>query len=164
MQQQFTEQVRQVLRFAEQEASDLYSDYLGTEHLLLGLTREESGIAARLLRGLNVDLPCLRREVGSMVAVGADTVVQGVRPVTPMAQRVLTYAQEEAGGLPHVDTGHLLLGLLHDAESLAAQVLTGVGLDREQLRRQVAQVVRHGVRTGEGSIYDERSAIQVGPK
>jgi ATP-dependent Clp protease ATP-binding subunit ClpC len=161
MQDRFTEQVRQVLRFAEQEANDLYCDYLGTEHLLLGLIREETGIAARILKDRGIDLRRLRREVGNLVELGPETVVSGPRPVTPMAQRVLTRAQEEAGDLPCVDTGHLLLGLLRDTDSLAAQVLLKVGLEPDAVRREVVAVLRNGARTGEGSSWDERSAIQL---
>jgi ATP-dependent Clp protease ATP-binding subunit ClpC len=160
VEQQMTDQVRQVLRFAQEEAKDLYSEYLGTEHLLLGLLREETGIAARLLRARGIDLRRLRREAGDLVPLNQVCVVEGPRPVTPMAQEVLDRARVEARNLPQIDTGHLLLGLLYNGESQAAHLLTSVGLHLEEVRRDVLGVLWQGVRVGEGSIYDERSAVR----
>jgi ATP-dependent Clp protease ATP-binding subunit ClpC len=159
----FTEQARQVWRFAEQEANDLYSEYLGTEHLLLGLIREESGIAARIFKGHGVDLRRLRLEVGKINAPPPETVVPVPRPITPMAQRVLARATQEAGAQQHVGTGHLLLGLLGDSETQAAQILMDLGLTLEAVRREVFDVLMHGCHAANNNGYDERAAIQNNP-
>jgi ATP-dependent Clp protease ATP-binding subunit ClpC len=159
----FTKQAHQVVRFAEQEANDLYSDYLGTEHLLLGLIREASGIAASIFKGHGVDLRRLRLEVGKITALETETVVPHQRPITPMAQRVCARALEEAGAQQYVGTGHLLLGLLGDSETQAAQILLQLGLKLEAVRQQVSEVLMHSGPGCKDSGYDERTAIQHSP-
>src|SRR5258708_5002931 len=110
----FTERARKVIALAREEAGRLGHDYIGTEHLLLGLIREGGGVAAAVLENLNVDLERVRLEVEKLVATGGGTLPVGEVPITPRAKKVLELSGEEAQSLSHnyIGTEHLLLGLI----------------------------------------------------
>ena len=131
MHDRFTDRVRRVIYFARDEASRLQHDYIGTEHLLLGIVREGEGIAAKVLGKMDLDFEQIQQAVESMVKSSGGTLTIGEIPFTPRAKRVLELAIEEARLLGHnyVGTEHLLLGLIREGEGIAANVLTNLGLD-----------------------------------
>ncbi len=137
--EQFTDRALKVMQLANQEAQRLNHEYVGTEHLLLGLVKEGSGVAANVLKNLRVDLRTIRREVERIVRSGPDLVTMGKLPRTPRAKMAIEYAIEEARDLGHnyVGTEHLLLGLLREKESVAAQVLIRLRLKLEGVREEI---------------------------
>ena len=143
MQDKFTERVRKVMYLAREEAGRLQHDYIGTEHLLLGLIREGEGIAANVLTNLGLDLEVIRQTVESMVAAPGSTLTLGEIPFTPKAKRVLELAIEEARQLGHnyVGTEHLLLGLIREGEGVAARVLQELGVDRKKVRDETLRLL-----------------------
>src|SRR5437660_7507015 len=118
MYERFTDRARKVMHLANQEAQRLQHEYIGTEHILLGLIQEGSGVAANVLKNLDVDLRKVRAEVEKLVQCSPEVAVPGKRPQTPRAKKVIEYAIEEAHKLNHnyVGTEHLLLGLLREVE------------------------------------------------
>ena len=114
MYERFTDRARKVMQLANQEAQRFNHEYVGTEHVLLGLIKEGSGVAANVLKNLDVDLRKIRNEVEKIVQAGPDMVTMGKLPQTPRAKKVIEYAIEEARNLNHnyVGTEHLLLGLV----------------------------------------------------
>src|SRR5919204_6315916 len=147
MYERFTDRARWAMRLADEEAGRLNHDYVGTEHLLLGIVKEGSGIAANVLTSLGIDLRKVRLEVEKLVPVGeADPVIGGKRPPTPALQRVFDHAAEEARKVDHhyIGTEHLLLGLLREQDGVAAQVLMNLGLRVEDVRRKVLRMVGGG--------------------
>jgi ATP-dependent Clp protease ATP-binding subunit ClpC len=141
--ERFTERARKVMSLARQEAQKLNHEYIGTEHILLGLVQEGGGIAAKVLRNLNVDLKKVRMEVEKLVSHGPPTMTVGQPPFTPRAKRVLELAQEAATSLGHdyIGTEHLLLGLLKENEGIAAQVLMNLDLKLEDVKEEVLDVL-----------------------
>jgi ATP-dependent Clp protease ATP-binding subunit ClpC len=139
--ERFTERARKVMSLARQEAQRLNHEYIGTEHILLGLIQEGSGVAANVLKNMDVDLRKIRVEVEKMVKSGSNLVQMGQLPFTPRAKKVLELALEEANNLGHnyIGTEHLLLGLLRENESVAAQVLINLGLKLEEVREEVLE-------------------------
>ena len=148
----FTERAQQVLVLAQEEAKRLNHNFIGTEHILLGLVREGSGIAARSLQNLGVELPRVRAEVEKIIGKGEKAPVQGIS-YTPRAKKVIELAIEEGQNLGHnyVGTEHLLLGLLREGEGIAAQVLTILGLDLKKTRREVIQLLGGESQLGGGA-------------
>ncbi len=138
----FTERAQQVLVLAQEEAKRLNHNFIGTEHILLGLVREGSGIAARSLQNLGIQLPKVRSEVERIIGKGEKVQSQGIS-YTPRAKKVIELAIEEGQNLGHnyVGTEHLLLGLLREGEGIAAQVLTNLGIDLKKARREVIQLL-----------------------
>ena len=138
----FTERAQQVLVLAQEEAKRLSHNFIGTEHILLGLVREGSGIAARSLQNLGIQLPKVRSEVERIIGKGDKAQSQGIS-YTPRAKKVIELAIEEGQNLGHnyVGTEHLLLGLLREGEGIAAQVLTNLGVDLKKARREVIQLL-----------------------
>jgi Clp amino terminal domain, pathogenicity island component len=136
--ERFTERARQVVVFAQDEARLLKHNYIGTEHLLLGLMREEEGLAARALEAMNVSIDEVRDQVGRLVGEG-DEVTTGQIPFTPRAKKVLELSLREALALTHnyIGTEHILLGLARENEGVAARILLGFGLDAERIRNEV---------------------------
>jgi ATP-dependent Clp protease ATP-binding subunit ClpC len=132
----FTERARKVIALAREEAGRLGHDYIGTEHLLLGLIREGGGVAAAVLENLNVDLERVRLEVEKLVVMGGGTLTLGEVPFTPRAKKVLELSVEEAQNLGHnyIGTEHLLLGLIREGEGVAAKVMEGLGVKLEKAR------------------------------
>src|SRR5437867_1025681 len=151
MYERFTDRARKVMQLANQEAQRFNHEYVGTEHVLLGLVKEGSGVAANVLKRLDVDLRKIRLEVEKIVQSGPDMVTMGKLPQTPRAKKVIEYAMEEARNLNHnyVGTEHLLLGLLREQEGVAAQVLMNLGLKLEDVREEVLNLLGHGVEGGE---------------
>ncbi len=147
MYERFTDRARKVMQLANQEAQRFNHEYIGTEHVLLGLVKEGSGVAANVLKNLDVDLRKIRLEVERIVQPGAsgDQVVMGRLPHTPRAKKVIEYSIEEARNLNHnyVGTEHLLLGLLREQEGVAAQVLMNLGLKLEDVREEVLNLLGH---------------------
>jgi len=143
MQDRFTDRVRKVIYFARDEASRLQHDYIGTEHLLLGIVREGEGIAAKVLSKMDLDFEQIQQAVENMVKSSGGTLTIGEIPFTPRAKRVLELAIEEARLLGHnyVGTEHLLLGLIREGEGVAAQVLQELGVDRKRVREEVLKLL-----------------------
>jgi len=138
----FTERAQQVLVLAQEEAKRLNHNFIGTEHLLLGLVREGSGIAARALQNMAVDLNRVRQEVERITPKGEKIIQQGIS-YTPRAKRVVELAIEESQNLGHnyVGTEHLMLGLVREGEGIAAQVLSNLGIDLKRARKEVIQLL-----------------------
>jgi len=145
-QRDFTPRVRRVLYFAREEAARLHHDYLGTEHLLLGIVREGEGVAATVLRELAIDLDTVREMVESYVARGTYGASMKETQWTPRAKTVLELAREEARILHHqyIGTEHLLLALIREGEGVAAKVLRDLDIDLRTAREQVMKVLGGG--------------------
>ncbi len=152
MYERFTDRARKVMQLANQEAQRFNHEYIGTEHVLLGLVKEGSGVAANVLKNLDVDLRKIRLEVEKLVQSGPEMVTMGKLPQTPRAKKVIEYSMEEARSLNHnyVGTEHILLGLLREQEGVAAQVLMNLGLKLEEVRDEVLNLLGHGLEGGEG--------------
>ncbi|MBX3459635.1 MAG: ATP-dependent Clp protease ATP-binding subunit [Planctomycetes bacterium] len=142
--EQFTERARKVLGLARQEAQKFNHEYIGTEHILLGLILEGSGVAATVLRNMDVDLRKIRLEIEKLVQQGPQVMTAPSKlPFTPRAKRVIDLAKEEAATLnhEHVGTEHLLLGLLRENEGIAAQVLMNLGVRLDEVREEVLDLL-----------------------
>jgi ATP-dependent Clp protease ATP-binding subunit ClpC len=152
MYERFTDRARKVMQLANQEAQRFNHEYIGTEHILLGLVKEGSGVAANVLKNLDVDLRKIRLEVEKLVQSGPEMVTMGKLPQTPRAKKVIEYSMEEARNLNHnyVGTEHILLGLLREQEGVAAQVLMNLGLKLDEVREEVLNLLGHGLEGGEG--------------
>ncbi len=153
MYERFTDRARKVMQLANQEAQRFNHEYIGTEHVLLGLIKEGSGVAANVLKNLDIDLRKIRLEVEKLVQSGPDMVTMGKLPQTPRAKKVIEYSMEEARNLNHnyVGTEHILLGLLREQEGVAAQVLMNLGLKLEDVREEVLSLLGHGLEGGEAT-------------
>src|SRR4051794_37050099 len=138
MWQRFTERARRVVFFAQEEAARLWQNYVGTEHLLLGLVRESDSVAARILDRLGVELGRVRAEIERQVTRGEQNIGQDMQ-LTPRAKRVIDLAYEEARQLNnnYIGTEHILLGLIHEGDGLAARVLVKLGAELERTRKEV---------------------------
>jgi ATP-dependent Clp protease ATP-binding subunit ClpC len=138
----FTERARKVLHLAQEEAQRLKHNYIGTEHLLLGLIREGDGVAAKVLSNLGVDLDKARISVESILGRG-NRVVIGEIGFTPRAKKVIELAVDEARRLHHhyLGTEHLLLGLMREGQGIGAGVLESLGVSLEKVRAQTMQVL-----------------------
>ena len=163
--ERFTDRARKVMALANQEAQRFNHEYIGTEHILLGLVKEGSGVGANVLKNLDVDLRKVRLEVEKLVKSGPDMVTMGKLPQTPRAKKVIEYAIEEARSLNHnyVGTEHLLLGLLREQDGVAAQVLMNLGLKLEEVREEVLNLLGAGMDAPEaagpmGGMRQERAA------
>src|SRR5436190_5153937 len=138
----FTERARRVLSLAQEEAQRFQHNYIGTEHLLLGLVREGEGVAAKVLLQLGVELNKIRGTVEFIIGRG-DRIVLGQIGLTPRAKKVIELAVDEARRLNHhyIGTEHILLGLLREGEGIAAGVLESLGVRLEQARRETLAVL-----------------------
>jgi ATP-dependent Clp protease ATP-binding subunit ClpC len=138
----FTKRARRVLTLAQEEAQRLNHNYIGTEHLLLGLVREENGVAVRVLRDLGVDPRQIRERVERTVGRG-QRAMYGKLSLTPRTKRVIELAVDEARRLGHhyIGTEHLLLGLVRAGEGVAVDVLKGLGIGLDKVRSQTARVM-----------------------
>jgi ATP-dependent Clp protease ATP-binding subunit ClpC len=141
--QRFTDRARKVILLANHEAVRMHHEYIGTEHLLLGLIIEGSGVAALVLKNLGIDLASVRTEIERLVQCGPEKVKLGRLPQTPISKRVIVYATEEANALKHdyVGTEHLLLGMLGEPECVAAEVLKKLGLKLELAREELGRIM-----------------------
>jgi len=141
--ERFTDRARKVLALANQEAQRFNHEYVGTEHILLGLVKEGSGVAANVLKNLDVDLRKIRLEIEKIVQPGPDSVIMGKLPYTPRSKKVLEFAIEEAKGLGHnyIGTEHVLLGVIREHDGVAAQVLMNLGLKLEDVREELLDLL-----------------------
>src|SRR5271157_4223965 len=138
MYERFTDRARKVMQLANQEAQRFNHEYIGTEHILLGLIKEGSGVAANVLKNLDIDLRKIRLEIEKIVQSGPHMASVGKLPQTPTAKKVIEYSIEEARSFKHhyVGTEHLLLGLMREQEGIAAQILINLGLRLQDLREE----------------------------
>jgi ATP-dependent Clp protease ATP-binding subunit ClpC len=138
----FTERARKVLSLAQEEAQRFQHNYIGTEHLLLGLVREGEGVAAKVLSKLGVELQKVRESVEFIIGRG-DRIVLGEIGLTPRAKKVIELAVDEARRMNHhyIGTEHLLLGLLREGEGIAAGVLESLGVRLEIARKETISVL-----------------------
>lgn len=152
--ERFTDRARRVIVLAQEEARSLKHNYLGTEHILLGLIREGEGVAAKALDALGVSLDEVRSQVVEIIGEGQES-PQGHIPFTPRAKKVIEYAMREGLQLGHsyIGTEHLLLGLTREPEGVAAQVLNKLGAEMDRVRTQVNQLI---------SGYQGKEAVGVG--
>ncbi|QQE11100.1 ATP-dependent Clp protease ATP-binding subunit [Planctomycetota bacterium] len=170
--ERFTDRARKVMALANQEAQRFNHEWIGTEHILLGLVKEGSGVGANVLKNMDVDLRKVRLEVEKLVKSGPDMVTMGKLPQTPRAKKVIEYAIDEARNLNHnyVGTEHLLLGLLREHEGVAAQVLMNLNLKLEEVREEVLNLLGAGVDpeettlSGKGSEPTQSGSSQSGAK
>lgn len=141
MSTQFTDRSRKVLALAREEAAALRHDYSGTEHILLGLIREDGGVAVASLRNLQVNLEQIRERVHDSIRPGRAQVTTHEIPYTTRAKSALEYAITEAREFNHADVGtaHLLLGLLREGKCIAAQVLQSCGVTYDALRNEMLE-------------------------
>ncbi|MGB1527372.1 MAG: Clp protease N-terminal domain-containing protein, partial [Miltoncostaeaceae bacterium] len=150
--ERFTERARQVVVLAQEEARTLKHNYIGTEHILLGLLREEEGLAARVLEGLEITVEEVRAQVIRIVGSGEE-VTSGQIPFTPRAKKVLELALREALSLGHnyIGTEHILLGLVRENEGVAARILADFDADSEKIRNEIIRMLSGpGRRQGQG--------------
>ena len=154
----FTDRARKVLTLAQDEAQRFNHNYIGTEHLLLGLVREGEGVAARVLENMNVELPKVRTAVEFIIGRG-DRPVVGEVGLTPRAKRVIELAIDEARRLGHnyIGTEHLLLGLVREGEGIAAGVLESLGVNLDKVRHEVIRVLSQSSATGSPASETKRS-------
>jgi ATP-dependent Clp protease ATP-binding subunit ClpC len=140
--ERFTDRARRVVVFAQEEARELGHDYLGTEHILLGLIREGHGVAAKALEALGVDSGALRERVTEVAGTGPGSQPSHI-PFTPQAKQVLklSLAESQALGHRYIGTEHVLLGLIQEKEGVAAQVLSGAGADLSRVRAEVVRLL-----------------------
>src|SRR5215217_7318249 len=151
--ERFTERARQVVVLAQEEARTLKHNYIGTEHILLGLLREEEGLAARVLESLDITVERVRAQVVRIVGSGEE-VTSGQIPFTPRAKKVLELALREALSLGHnyIGTEHILLGLVRENEGVAARILLDFDADAEKIRNEIIRMLSGpGRRQGGGS-------------
>jgi ATP-dependent Clp protease ATP-binding subunit ClpC len=141
--ERFTDRARRIVVIAQEEARRLDHNYIGTEHLLLGLLREGQGVASRALAAMDISLDEARREVEGIIGRG-DHTQSGHIPFTPRAKKVLELSLREAQQLGHnyIGSEHILLGLVREGEGVAAQVLVKLGADLDRVRQQVVGLLR----------------------
>jgi len=141
--EKFTDKARRVVVLAQEEAKSLNHNYIGTEHILLGLIHEGEGVAAKALEALGISQEAVRDQVKEIIGQGQQPPT-GHIPFTPRAKKVLELSLREALQLGHsyIGTEHLLLGLIKEGEGVAAQVLTKLGADTNKVRAQVQQMLQ----------------------
>ena len=140
--ERFTEKARRVVVYAQEEARMLNQNYIGTEHLLLGLIREEEGVAARAIKNLNISLEDVRTQIEEIIGRGTSTPSAHI-PFTPRAKKVLELSLRESLQLGHnyIGTEHILLGLIREGEGIAARVMLNLGGDLDKVRNQVIELL-----------------------
>ena len=155
--ERFTERARQVVVLAQEEARTLKHNYIGTEHILLGLLREEEGLAARVLESLDITVERVRAQVVRIVGSGEE-VTSGQIPFTPRAKKVLELALREALSLGHnyIGTEHILLGLVRENEGVAARILRQLDADAEKIRNEVIQRLPEEARQSSSGFVESR--------
>ncbi len=168
--ERFTDRARRVVVLAQEEARMLNHNYIGTEHILLGLIHEGEGVAAKALESLGISLEAVRQQVEEIIGQGQQA-PSGHIPFTPRAKKVLELSLREALQLGHnyIGTEHILLGLIREGEGVAAQVLVKLGADLNRVRQQVIQLLSgyqgketgHGRRPGRGRAVDVARARPV---
>ena len=134
------------MQLANSEAQRFNHEYIGTEHVLLGLVKEGSGVASHVLKNLDIDLRKVRLEVEKQVQSGPDMITMGKLPQTPRAKKIIEYSMEEARLLNHnyVGTEHILLGLVREEEGIAGNILLSLGVERDDVREEILNLLGHG--------------------
>jgi ATP-dependent Clp protease ATP-binding subunit ClpC len=165
--ERFTERARQVVVLAQDEARVLKHNYIGTEHLLLGVLREEEGLGARVLEGLDVTLEEVRSQVARIIGPG-DEPASGQIPFTPRAKKVLEYSLREARSLGsnYIGTEHILLGIARENEGVAARILLDFDVDADTIRSAFMHALGgRALHTGRsrGDVELSEHSIDVGP-
>jgi hypothetical protein len=147
MYERFTDRCRKVMKMANLQAMRFHHEYIGTEHVLLGLIEEGSGVAIAALKSLGFDVKVICRDVEQLIQLGPDKGKLQDAPQTPRAKKVVEYAMEEArkAGCDYVGTEHILLGLLRGQESVAAVVLINRGVNIVKVREEIAMVLSCGL-------------------
>ena len=143
--ERFTDRARNVMALAGEEARGFKHEYIGTEHILLGMMKEGNGVGATTLKNLaNIDFEQVIKEMNRLIKCGPDEIAPGRLPPTPRAKKVVEYALEETRSMKdkRIGTEHLLLGLLHEIDGVAAQVLINLGLNVEAVRSEILKL--HG--------------------
>ena len=165
--ERFTDRARRVVVLAQEEARLLNHNYIGTEHILLGLIHEGEGVAAKALESLGISLEAVRAQVEEIIGHGGHA-PSGHIPFTPRAKKVLELSLREALQLGHnyIGTEHILLGLIREGEGVAAQVLVKLGADLSRVRQQVIQLLsgyagaKEGAPQGGGAVTDSAEAAR----
>jgi ATP-dependent Clp protease ATP-binding subunit ClpA len=162
--ERFTERARQVVVLAQEEARGFRHNYIGTEHLLLGLLREDEGLAARVLESFGITLERAREEVVRIVALGEDPSTSGQIPFTPRAKKVMELSLRESLSVGHdyIGTEHILLGLVREDEGVAMRILVEFGTDGEAIRDQVLRML--GNRAGTVEVIIAPSRAELSPR
>ena len=162
--ERFTDQARRVVVLAQEEARRLDHNYIGTEHILLGLLRDGEGVAVEALDGLGVSLEETRAKVGEIIGHGSDQ-QSGHIPFTPRAKKVLELSLREALelGTDYIGTEHILLGLIREGQGVAAQVLVDLGAGLDQTREKVLELIREGGPEDEPAGELEARLTRMGP-
>jgi hypothetical protein len=166
--ERFTDRARRVIVLAQEEARLLDHDYIGTEHILLGLIREREGVAAQALESLGISLEAVRAEVEQVIGRGQTTPGPQI-PFTPRSKKVLELSLREARSLGHdyIGTEHILLGLIREGEGVAAQVLVELGADLSRVRQQVIELLSgepvEQVAVGRRVVREPRPTVVGGP-
>ena len=162
--ERFTDRARRVMVLAQEEARMLNHNYIGTEHILLGLIHEGGGVAAKALESLGISLDAVRQQVEEIIGQGQQA-PPGHIPFTPRAKKVLELADRETRALGHayVGTEHILLGLIREGDGVAAQVLVNLGADLNRVRQQVIQLLHgdQGTDVGAGSRRGKRARARL---
>ena len=151
--ERFTDRARRVVVLAQEEARMLNHNYIGTEHILLGLIHEGEGVAAKALESLGISLDAVRQQVEEIIGQGQQA-PSGHIPFTPRAKKVLELALREALSLGHnyIGTEHILLGLIHEGEGVAAKALESLGISLDAVRQQVEEIIGQGQQAPSGHI------------
>ena len=154
--QNFTPRAQQVLALARKEADRFNHNYVGTEHLLLGLIKLGQGVAVNVLQKMGLDLETVRMEVEKQIGSGPETKMIGNIPYTPRVKKVLALSQKEAKQLNHnyVGTEHILLGLLREGEGAAARILKALDVDIERCRNEILKELDPNFTPNEGGVED----------
>jgi ATP-dependent Clp protease ATP-binding subunit ClpC len=166
----FTDRARKVIALARQEAERLRNDYIGTEHVLIGLIKEGSGVASNILENLNINPDKVLQEIEKIAQPGTNMVTMGQLPFTPRTKKMLEYSLEEMRNLGHnyIGTEHLLLGLIRENDSEAAQVMISMGIELDLVRKEVLKILGAsdgdavGVSSGDPQIPNQTSAQPAG--
>src|SRR6266851_1874809 len=160
--ERFTDRARRVVVLAQEEARMLNHNYIGTEHILLGLIHEGEGVAAKALESLGISLEAVRQQVEEIIGQGQQA-PSGHIPFTPRAKKVLELSLREARRLGHnyIGTEHILLGLIHEGDGVGAQVLRGFGVDFNRARQQIIQLL-HGWQEEEVPLSESLAAASPG--
>jgi len=145
--ERFTDRARKIMALANQEAQRHEHEYIGTEHILLGLLIEGTGVGFHVLKNLGADPIAIRRKVESLIKAGDEVVSMGKLPQTPRTKKVIEFAIKEARALSHnyVGSEHLLLGLLHDEEGIAGMSLAQCGMKLDAARKELCNLLQEGV-------------------
>jgi ATP-dependent Clp protease ATP-binding subunit ClpC len=163
--ERFTDPAKRTIALAQEEARMLNHNYIGTEHILLGLIHEDEGVAAKALESLNISLEAVRQQVEEIIGQG-QAAPTGHIPFTPRAKKVLELSLREALQLGHnyIGTEHILLGLIREGEGVAAEVLQKLGANLDRVRNRVVRIIVHRVLEPEEEMPPEAWTPPSGPR